>query len=47
MVFEGEYFDGKKHGKGKLMNFETGEIFEGTWQNDMKEGKGKVINLHT
>lgn len=39
-VYEGEYRDGKKEGKGKFWYVE-GTVYEGTWKDDMKHGGGK------
>jgi hypothetical protein len=38
--YEGEYKDGKKHGKGKY-TFACGDVYEGEWKDDKKHGKGK------
>ncbi len=40
-VYEGEWFEGKKYGRGKII-FASGSIFEGSFKNDMKEGSGKM-----
>ena len=41
LIFEGEYLNGKKHGKAKEYN-ELGKLkFEGEYLNGKKSGKGK------
>ena len=39
LVFEGEYKNGKRDGKG-VYNYEGGEKFEGTFVNGLREGQG-------
>lgn len=39
-AYLGDFFAGKKHGKGK-MTFQNGTIYEGDWNNDEKHGNGK------
>ena len=39
--FVGEYFNGKKHGKGKEYFGQDKLIFEGEYLNGKKHGKGK------
>ena len=40
LIFEGEYFNGRRHGKGK--EYENGElIYEGEYINGRRKGKGK------
>ena len=43
-IFEGEYYDGKRKGFGKLIDIRTGDIYEGEWKEDMKEGPGKLTS---
>ena len=44
MLFEGEYSNGERNGKGKL--YKDGElVFEGEYLNDMKMEKGKNIMM--
>jgi hypothetical protein len=38
--YEGEYEDGKKHGKGKY-TYAGGDVYEGEWKDDKYHGKGK------
>ena len=40
MIFEGEYLNGKKNGKGKKYDFNS-LIFEGEYLNGEKMGKEK------
>ena len=40
-IFEGEYLNGKKHGKGKEYNNKGKIKFEGEYLNGEKNGKGK------
>jgi hypothetical protein len=39
-VYEGEFINGKKEGKGK-MDYGEGEMYEGGFVNDVREGKGR------
>ena len=41
MLFEGEYSNGKRNGKGKEYNSYGGLIFEGEYSNGKRNGKGK------
>ena len=41
MIFEGEYLNGMKNGKGK--EYEGKLIFEGEYLNGMRNGQGKRI----
>ena len=41
IVYEGEYLNGEKNGKGKEYDFFTNLEFEGEYLNDQKNGKGK------
>ena len=44
LLFEGEYYDNKRHGKGKEFDFYTGKlIFEGEFR-DGKKWIGKGYN---
>ena len=45
-IFEGEYLNGKKNGKGKEYNYQGDLIFEGEFLNGLKwNGKIKDINI--
>ena len=39
--YEGNWFNGKKEGDGK-MKYGNGDIYEGEWKNDLMHGKGKM-----
>jgi len=42
LVFEGDYINGKRNGKGKEYDYDQGKlIFEGEYKNREKNGKGK------
>ena len=41
MEYEGEYLNGKRHGKGKEFNSYDGLIYEGEYLNGKRHGKGK------
>ena len=41
MKYEGEYSNWKKHGKGKLYDYDNNLVFEGEYLNGKKNGKGK------
>ena len=40
-MFEGEFYNGAKNGKGKIYNKKGKLIFEGEIYNDLKNGYGK------
>ena len=42
-VYEGNWKDGKKNGKGKY-TYTDGTVYEGDWKDGSKNGKGKNIN---
>ena len=39
-MYEGQYKEGKMHGKGRYA-FVDGNIYEGEWEADLRHGKGK------
>ena len=39
--YEGEYLNGKKHGKGKEFNKYNKLLYEGEYSNGKRNGKGK------
>ena len=41
LIFEGEYLNGKRNGKGKEYNNNVRLIFEGEYLNGKRNGKGK------
>ena len=41
LIFEGEYLNGKRNGKGKNYNFDGELRFEGEYLNGKRSGKGK------
>ena len=41
MIFEGEYLNGKRKGKGKEYNYYGKLEFEGEYLNGERHGKGK------
>ena len=45
LIFDGEYLNGKRHGKGKEYNCNFGNLkFEGQYLNGKRQGKGKEYN---
>ena len=44
LIYEGEYVDGERNGKGKEYNYNGKLIFEGTYLNGERNGKGKEYN---
>ena len=44
LIFEGEYINGEKNGKGKEYNIYGKLYFEGEYLNDKRNGKGKEYN---
>ena len=47
IMFEGEYLNGRKNGKGKEYNIHGYLIFEGEYLNGKRDGKGKIYNGYT
>ena len=43
LIFEGEYLNGKRNGKGKEYNFNY--IFEGEYKDGERNGRGREYNL--
>ena len=43
IVYQGEWFNDLKHGKGKEENLKNGETFEGEWKYGKLTGKGKMV----
>ena len=42
LIYEGEYLNGKRNGKGKEYNYINNEVeFEGEYLNGKRNGKGK------
>lgn len=41
-VYEGELFNGKRHGKG-IMTYANGNVYDGEWEANKRHGKGKMI----
>ena len=46
LIFEGEFLNGKKKGKGKEYNYYGELIFEGEYLNEKRNGKGKEYHNH-
>ena len=47
MIFEGEYLNGKRNGKGKEYYFSNGKLkFEGEYLNGERNGNGKEYNYN-
>ena len=47
LLFEGEYLNGKKNGKGKEFNYKSELLYEGEYLDGIKNGKGKEYNYST
>ena len=43
--YEGEWKNGKHHGKGKMI-YSPGNVYEGEWKDGMKHGRGKMISIY-
>jgi hypothetical protein len=39
-VYEGQYKDNKKNGRG-CFTFSTGDVYEGQWKDNMMHGQGR------
>lgn len=47
-VYDGEWVDGNKHGKGKIiMTYANKEIYDGQWMNDKRHGKREQLHSQT
>ena len=46
LIFEGEYLNGKRNGKGKEYNDNNELIFEGEYLNGKRNGKGKEYDYN-
>ena len=46
LIYEGEYLNGEKNGKGKEYYFHGELLFEGEYLNGEKNGKGKEYYFH-
>jgi len=44
LIFEGEYLNGKRNGKGKEYHYNRKLLFEGEYLNGKRNGKGKIYN---
>ena len=42
-VYEGDYRDGNKDGKGKMIS-SNGDVYEGDWRSNEESGEGKTIS---
>ena len=43
-TYEGEFFEGKKHGRGSLID--DNKVYEGMWESGLMEGDGKQTIKH-
>jgi hypothetical protein len=39
-IYEGDWRENRKHGKGRLIEVDGFTIYTGEWDNDIKHGKG-------
>ena len=46
LIFEGEYLNAKRNGKGKEYNKYGGLVYEGEYSNGKRNGKGKEYNSY-
>jgi hypothetical protein len=44
-IYEGQWFEGKMHGKG-VFTFPNGNVYDGNWANNKMEGLGKFIYVN-
>ena len=44
LIFEGEYLNGKRNGKGK--KYELHLIYDGEFFDDKRQGKGKIYDIY-
>jgi hypothetical protein len=42
-IYEGNWRENKKHGKGKFVDTDGVSVYRGEWENDMKHGKGTFL----
>ena len=43
-IYNGDYVDGKRNGKGRMYYIQQQEIYDGEWSNDKRQGEGHLIN---
>lgn len=43
-VYNGEYFEGKRNGRGKMYYCSIQQIYDGEWANDRRQGEGNILN---
>lgn len=43
-IYNGEYQDGKRNGKGRMFYAGIQEIYDGDWSNDRRQGEGMILN---
>lgn len=43
-IYNGDYLDGKRNGRGRMYYAGTQEIFDGDWSNDRRQGEGVLLN---
>ena len=44
LIYDGDYYNGKRHGKGKEYNIYGKLVFDGEYLDGRRHGKGKVYN---
>jgi hypothetical protein len=44
-IYNGDYIEGKRNGKGRMYYAGIKEIYDGEWVNDRRQGEGYVLNL--
>lgn len=42
LIYSGEYFEGRKQGKGKLLNADKSTCYEGQFANGLPDGTGST-----
>ena len=43
-IYNGEYLDGKRNGRGRMYYAAIEELFDGDWSNDRRQGDGRILN---
>ncbi len=46
-IYDGDWRDNKKHGRGRMIEGDGRSIYNGEWENDLKHGRGTFIQKGT
>ena len=43
LIYEGQWLNGKKHGRGLEVDMTEGSFYIGEWRANLKEGYGRLV----